>query len=187
VPSTRSALELPPEMPFSDSEMAVGVVAVAPAGGVTGEAKSRQWSRLSRHSESASRLGPPYPIPNPIEPLQKLVRLKLEGRLPRSPRSPQSCPLLKTPLSPAGFLFGRSGVDGPGLPGGGRSTGVSGVTLHSFQNGMVSVRVPGATAPLTLCWCKALQPPAIPRRDAHCPTGAWRKRGGTDRVALAPV
>ena len=26
----------------------------------------------------------------------------------------------------------------------------------------MSVRVPGTTGPLTLCWCKALQPPRSP-------------------------
>jgi hypothetical protein len=36
------------------------------------------------------RLGQPYPVPNPIEPLQKLGRLKLEGRLPRSPHPPKA-------------------------------------------------------------------------------------------------
>jgi hypothetical protein len=73
--------------------------------GITGEAKSRQWSRLSRHSESASRLGPPYPVPNPIEPLQKLVRLKLEGRLPRSPPISPKLSFAENPAFPGGVFF----------------------------------------------------------------------------------
>ena len=98
---------------------------------------------------------------NSIEPLQKLVRLKLEGRLPRSPRSPQELSFAENPAFPGGvFLLGGAEVDGAGSPGGGRSTNAW-RRLHSFQNGIVSARVPGATAPRTLCWYN-FQPPRSP-------------------------
>jgi hypothetical protein len=100
-------------------------------------------------------LGQPYPVPNPIEPLQKLVRLKLEGRLPRSPRSP-SCPL-KTPLSPAGFSFWEERRD---------ALRVRGLALHSFQNGIVGVRVPGATAPSRSAGAKRSSPRDPPQGGA---------------------
>ena len=39
---------------------------------------------------------------------------------------------------------------------------MSGVALHSFQNGMVSVRVPGATAPSRSAGAKRSSPPRSP-------------------------
>ena len=44
--------------------------------------------------------------PNPIEPLQKLVRLRLEGRPPRSPRSPRAVLCWKPRFPRRGFPFG---------------------------------------------------------------------------------
>ena len=89
------------------------------------------------------------------------MRLKLEGRLPGSPRSPQKLSFVENPAFPGGvFLLGGAELTDR-LPGGGRSTGVSGVALHSFQNGIVSVRVPGATAPSRSAGAKRSSP-ALP-------------------------
>jgi hypothetical protein len=63
--SSRSALELSPEMPFSDSEMAVGVVAVAPAGGVAPvDSPESFWARPSR---SSAHDGPNAPFYYPTD------------------------------------------------------------------------------------------------------------------------
>jgi hypothetical protein len=93
----------------------------------------------------------------------QLVRLKLEGRLPRSPPISPKLSFAENPAFPGGvFFLGGAELTDQACLEGGRSTGVSGVALHSFQNGMVSVRVPGATAPSRSAGAKRSSPPRSP-------------------------
>ena len=43
--------------------------------------------------------------PNPVEPLQKLVRLKLEGRLPKIPPDPPKLSFAGNPAFPGGVFL----------------------------------------------------------------------------------